>query len=70
LAEFSDKYVVVAGISPFRSTVLSDPGGFKTIMYKKKTATRTHVGIAAVNKVKLRGQPIILLATLYPYPSL
>jgi hypothetical protein len=52
--------VAAAGMSPSGPTELPDPDGFETVTYRKKTSTSTpHAEIAAVNKVKLRTQPLL-----------
>jgi hypothetical protein len=49
-----------AVIPPSGPTALSDADGFKTVTYRKKTATNTPpTEISAVNKVKPRRQPLI-----------
>jgi hypothetical protein len=61
--------VAAPGIPPSEGTALPDPGGFKTVTYRNKTAINTHpVKIAVVTKVKPRRQPLIGVSSSLSLP--
>jgi hypothetical protein len=68
LKTLSHMNIAANGISPSGPSVVPDTEGFKTVTYKKKVTSSSPAEIMAVNKVKPRRQPLIVVVSSQALP--